>query len=804
MVLRRSLISIVAAASLAGPAWAESPPSTKLSVADYDRAARFLEANSHNWVLNGDITPHWLPGGDRFWYRRQTAPGKAEFVLVDAAAGGNRRPAFDHSGVAKALSGALGRTIELAALPFEVFRYRQGGTIEAMIDGSLWTCGGRPARCTRSELPNPVGGGIVSPDGKWRAFVKDHNIWIRPVDGGEAIALTTDGTADLGWGTVPASTRYMATQSIAGADFYPPAILWSPDSSRILTAKIADRSGREIGLMQSVLPGGEIGPRLYSWHLARPGDPDIPTTEPWIFDIRTRKAVKAAIPPIPFGQVSPIESGEAWWSKDGTSISILARSRYLKTMTLYSIDPLSGGSRELISETAKTFIEPASFGRRPMMATLENGDILWFSERDGQGRLYLFDSDGKLKRVIGKGPGQISSIVRLDEKSKLVFVRANGREGEDNPYLSSLYRANLETGEMVRVTPERAEHDAGLIDGSAWPAPAHPIVAPQSTNSVSPSGKFFVDTYSTVDAPPVTVLRHADGRLVSVLERADVSRLQAAGFRPPEPFTSVSADGKTPLYGVMLRPSNFDPSKKYPVVDSIYPGPQLRRTPNSFLPAVFDRQGFSQALAELGFIVILVDGRGTPGRSKAFLDQSYGDLSLELALQDHVATINQLAGQYPWMDLERVGIYGISAGGYAAARAILKFPDIFKVGVAHAGNHDQRGIFRSWAEGFIGPDDGRNYAAAANPGIARNLKGKLLLMHGDMDPNVSSALTLQLVDALIKSNKDFDMKIIPNLTHAWGDYATRTTWDYMVRNLMGAEPPSEYNLSQAGRAQSSK
>jgi dipeptidyl aminopeptidase/acylaminoacyl peptidase len=279
--------------------------------------------------------------------------------------------------------------------------------------------------------------------------------------------------------------------------------------------------------------------------------------------------------------------------------------------------------------------------------------------------------------------------------------------------------------------------------------------------------------------------------LVATLEKADIAPLKAGGFIPPERFTAMAADGTTRIYGVILKPSNFDPAKRYPVIDQIYPGPQTRRTPTAFMDAIFDHS-FSQAMAELGFIVVLVDGRGTPGRSKAFLDASYGKLANGGFIEDHVAAIQEIGRSRPWMDVDRVGIYGISGGGNATARAMFAFPDFFKVGVAQSGNHDQRGYTMMWGESYNGEDDGQNYLATSNAAIAKNLKGKLLLMHGDMDSNVSPALTLQVVDALIKANKDFDMKIIPNLGHAWGDYATRMTWDYMVRNLMGAEPPKEY------------
>lgn len=788
------LISALLAATAAMPVQAETA-SPVLTKADYDRAARFLAENAERQVLNATVTPHWIQGGDRFWYRRQTAPDRAVFVIVDPVKGGARTPAFDHAAIAAGLAKALGRSVDADRLPFKSFRYGDKNAIEAVIDGKLWNCSGAPVACTSAAPPPPTQTEIASPDGKWLAFIKDENIWIRPATGGEGFALTNDGEADHGWGTQP-GVNYMATGMRQAGVAYPPDILWSPNSSHIVTQRTDDRKTRQMGLLQSAPSDGSVRPKLHSWRMPQPGDPDIPVSEAWIFDIATRKGVRIDVPPIPFGIVSPIEGKEIWWAKDGRSISLLTRNRYVKTMTLYRVDPATGSARTLVSEDARTFIEAAGTAMRPMVETLQNGEVLWYSERDGHGRLYLYDTGGQVKRVLGTGPGQITRIVHFDEGRNQAIVRANGREKGDDPYLSNLYRLDLKTAVMVRLTPEDGEHSAGSMDGLAMDIGSDPMVAPGTTASFSPSGQYFVDTHSTVETLPVTVLRRSDGQLVTALERADASVLQAGGFVPPQRFTAKAADGQTTLYGVILRPSNFDPSKRYPVIDQIYPGPQARRTPNAFMEAVFDHS-FSQSMAELGFIVILVDGRGTPGRDKAFLDLSYGKLANGGFLEDHVAAIKELGRSRPWMDVDRVGIYGISGGGNATARAMFMYPDFYKVGVAQAGNHDQRGYVYMWGEIYNGPDDGQNYVATSNAAIAKNLKGKLLLMHGDMDANVSPALTMQVADALIKANKDFDMKIIPNLGHDWGDYATRATWDYMVTNLMGATPPREYTMPAA-------
>ncbi len=790
------LLPVLVATVTAVPAQAE-PAAPVLTTADYDRAARLLVENGDRLVLNASVKPHWLPDGDRFWYRRQTAPDRAVFELVDAARGGARKPAFDHAALAAGLSKALGKEVAPDKFPFDRFRYGDEGEIEATIDGKLWSCSGAPMACRSSDIPVQSAAEIASPDGRWRAFVKDDNIWIRPSDGGEAFALTTDGAADFGWGTQPGANMGATARRLAGKGS-PPALLWSPDSKRLLTQKMDDGKAERIGLLQSVPTDGSVRPKLHSWRMPMPGDPDIPTFEPWVFDIATRRGVKLDVPPIPFLLKTSVETGEAWWSKDSGSIGLVARGRYLKDMKFYRADPLTGAAQLLLSEETRTFIEPAAgLGQRPMVHILGNGDILWFSERDGHGRLYLYGPNGRVKRVLGRGEGQITGIVQLDETKNIAWVRANGRGDVSDPYLSNLYRLNLKTGAMARLTPENADHSVAFADSFPKKFDTDPIAASDIATSFSPSGRYFVDTYSTVETPPVTVLRRSDGTLVIEVERADTSLLKAGGYTPPERFTATAADGTTPLYGVILRPSHFDPTKTYPVIDSIYPGPQGRRTPDSFMDAVFD-YGFASAMAELGFIVVLVDGRGTPGRNKAFLNLSYGKLANGGFLEDHVAAIRELGRARRWMDLDRVGIYGISGGGNATARAMFTYPDFYKVGVAHAGNHDQRGYIYGWGESYNGPIVGDNYTATSNAAIAKNLKGKLLLMHGDMDSNVSPALTLQVADALIKANKDFDLMIIPNLGHAWGDYGMRLTWDYMVRNLMGATPPKEYAMPKPG------
>ena len=357
-----------------------------------------------------------------------------------------------------------------------------------------------------------------------------------------------------------------------------------------------------------------------------------------------------------------------------------------------------------------------------------------------------------------------------------------GREASRDPYYHHLHAVSLDGGAPRLLTPEDAEH-------GEWP----PWV------DFSPDGRYFVDRFSRIDQPPRTVLRKSSGELVARIVEADVSPLLASGWRYPERFTAKASDGETVLHGMIVLPHDFDPADKYPVVESIYPGPQATRTPRGFTDVVGES---TRCLADLGFVVFTVDGPGTPGRSKAFLDAQYGR-AWPAGLADHVAVLAQLAETRPYMDLGRVGIYGHSAGAYAAVRAMLEYPDLYRVGVASAGNHDQALTNVTWGERWVGPYAGPGWDTQANRTLAGNLRGKLLLVTGDLDDNVNPAATLQLVDALVDANRDFDLLVLPNRNHdfaaTWGTwhedpYFTRRRWDYFVEHLMGEQPPSGYQV----------
>jgi dipeptidyl-peptidase 4 len=763
----------------------------QLTREDYARAEQYLIWNIGKLAFKTQVVPRFIGRSDRFWYKLNTRDGK-EFVLIDPALN-TKQPAFDQARLAAALSAASGKAYEAGRLPFESFEFIQDGrAIQFDLEKVRWTSDLATYTCTKEEAPkeSPEGESL-SPDGKWAAFVKNHDLYIRPAAGGAEVQLTADGEPYYDYGSEAEQSTSAVTDRLGGKK-QPPALLWSPDSKKILTHRLDQRKVEPLYLLQSVPPRG-FRPLLHSYRYALVGDPNLPLAELMVFDVEKKTRTVLKTDPYLVLFVSPITTKRAWWSEDSRKVYFVEEERALKAARLKAADALSGETRSMIEEKGATYVELNLLsGGAPNVCVLGNGaEVIWFSERDGWGHLYLYDGKtGALKNQITKGSWVVRDILRVDEKNRWVYFTAGGREKGRDPYYQHLYRVRLEGSGLELLTPEDADHCVADI--------AETPTAFELLSRFSPSGRYFVDTYSKMDLAPVTLLRDADGRLVRELERADIEPLLATGWKWPERIIVKARDGTTDLYGVLYKPSNFDPAKKYPVIDGIYPGPQITRTPKSFGTDLLSISDFCRdiSLAELGFIVVNIDGLGTPFRSKAFHDFGYGKMEEAGGLEDHIAGIKQLAAGRPYMDISRVGIYGHSGGGFASTHAILAYPDFYKVAVSSAGNHDQRSYLACWGEQYQGLLQGDNYKAQANAGLAANLKGKLLLVHGDMDDNVHPGMTIRVVDALIKANKDFDLLILPNQNHSFGldPYFTRRKWDYFVKNLLGAEPPSGYEI----------
>lgn len=771
---RRSLIAALLAGI--GPAMAGDSPAP-LTEQDYARAERFVLRNAQRYIINGDVRHAWLGDGDTLYYLRETKDGK-EFVRVDAERR-QREPAFDHAALATALAVATNRKVEPGNLPFDWLDIVDGGhAVQGTIDGEQWRCtlGGACSGVKQGGAPE----GTVSPDGKWSVVRKGYDVWLRSLADGAERRLTEDGAERFAYGGQDGLMQFRKRQPSRTV------ALWSPDSKRVLVEKVDDRGVLDMYFLQQVPEDGTVRPRLHREPVAFPGEAHKSHVDSMaIFDVATGARTDVRHPSFLNGIGSIIDEGDVFWGADGRHVYLLPNEEGRKSRKLLVADAASGSVRLLIEETSKTYVDRGAtmWGSRGP-TVLGSGEILWYSERDGWGHLYLYDRDGRLKNRITGGEWKVRDVVRVDEPRRLVYFTANGRERGEDPYQRHLYVSRLDGKGLRLLTPENADHDIDLDKG------------------FSRTGRYFIDIYSRPDLVPVTVLRDPSGRVVMKLETADLSPLLEQGYTMPEPFQVLAADGRTPIYGTVFRPGRFDPSRRYPVVDVIYPGPQRIQTAKSFMRGLATHAivelGFMQSLAELGFVVVTLDGRGTPLRSKAFHDISFGNMQQAGNLQDHVAGIRQLARRYPYMDLDRVGIYGHSSGGFATVRALLEHPDFYKVGISSAGDHDPRGDDLGWATTYQGPYTEESWAPLINARLVERLRGKLLLIQGDMDQAVHSAVTFQLVDALVKANKDFDLLIVPNAGHEIDQqaYVIRRRWDYFVRNLLGAEPPVGYRVAE--------
>ncbi|MCD6201961.1 MAG: DPP IV N-terminal domain-containing protein [Bacteroidales bacterium] len=752
--------------------YAQDHGPVKVTKEDYARAEKFLMGNTFPLVHGYSIRPVWI-SQDYFWYRHAMGGG-TEFLLVNARKKNCQR-AFDHKKLAAALSEATGNEYKPLALPFYNLSFskdRQRVTFRIKNETYTWDIPGHSLSQGKKapQKSGPDRKAVVSPDGKHAAFIRDYNLWARDLETGEEKQLTTDGEKDYGYATDNAGWRKSDR----------PVLLWSPDSKKIATFRMDERG---VGMMYMV--STKVGhPGLEAWRYPLPEDTVIFRIHRVVVFLKGPRVVRLKMNPDPHrstiaddiagrdGKLLDVE-----WSPDATRLAFVSTSRNHQKEVLRVADAETGEVRDVLEEEVHTFFE-SGFNKVNWHFLPETNEVIWYSRRDNWGHLYLYDlTTGTLKNRITSGSWNVLDVQRIDRKNRKIYFIGNAREPGD-PYFKYLYSVGMDGRDLKLLTPDSANHSI----------------------TFSPSGRYFTDSYSTPVKPPVTVLRTSKGKKLLTLGKADITELQAAGWQPPVPFIVKARDGVTDLYGLMFKPTNFDPSGKYPIINAIYPGPQTGSIRGrSFLPS----RGDKQALAELGFIVVSIDAMGTPMRSKSFHAAYYGDMG-DNGLPDQIAGMRQLAERYPWIDSSRVGIYGHSGGGYAAADAILRYPAFFRVAVSESGNHDNRIYEDDWGEKWQGllkvqPDGTTNYDNQANQNLAKNLQGHLLLAHGTMDDNVPLNNTLMLVKALIAANKDFDLILFPNRHHGYGPdsrYMMRRKWDYFVRYLLNTEPPKEYEFGK--------
>ena len=734
-----------------------------LSADAYRRAEGFLGASASPLMRGGTIVPNWVDG-DRFWYLTTTERG-SEYFVVDVEER-TRRPAFDAEALAASLGTVVNQPIDAFELPFREITLRENG-IGFEGGGRHWLCVTDGA-CTVEDRVEEPPSSVVSPDGRWAAFIREHNLWVRDLTSGNDRQLTRDGIEDFGY----------ATNNAGWVRSDRPVLRWSPDSRKIATFQHDARGVGEMALVST-----NVGhPEIDVWKYPLPEDSVVFRIERVVIHVADARVVRLQMPPDVHRSTvcDHVYCGRTFadveWSPDSEALAFVSSSRDHKVATLRVTDIDSGAVRDVLTEEVETFYE-SGYNNANWHVMHERGEVLWYSRRDNWGHLYLYDLEsGAMKRQVTEGPWNVLQVRHVDDEEQRLLFTGAGREPGD-PYFQYFYSLDLQDGDVRLLTPDSAHH----------------------TVSLSPDASWFVDSWSTPVEPAQNAVRDLRGRVRVALESADISQLVASGWKPPIPFTTKARDGETDLYGLMYTPTDLDPNKKYPIVNYLYPGPQSGSVGSrSFNPARRDHQ----AIAELGFIVVEVDAMGTPLRSRSFHETYYGNMG-DNGLPDQITTIEQLAAERPWMDLDRVGIWGHSGGGFASTAGILRYPDFYKVAVSQAGNHDNRNYEDDWGEKWQGlletnPDGTTNYDNQANHLLAENLKGKLLLAHGTVDDNVPPSNTLLVANALIEANKDFDLLMLPNRRHGFGNepYMMRKRWDYFVRHLLGAEPPKEFRFGE--------
>jgi dipeptidyl-peptidase 4 len=820
------------------------------SRADYERAAG-LSRRVQGKVFRDRIEAHWLSNNTQFWYEVRTGTNTREFIFVDAEKG-ERRPAFDHAKLARTLENAGVKDVSVENLALRNLEWRSANALEFGLGGKFWradlasysvteqTNGARSAgsvaispddlpqssrrtgnetsltfinrtqgevelfwlstdgerrsygklaagesreqhtfaghvwlvvnergrtvaafeaaeKAADAEIASAFGGGQrgnrrfgnrtgpprplareTSPDGKWRASIKDHNVVVKEISSGEEFALTSDGKED---------------------DAYRERFYWSPDSKKLVAVRVEKGQEHKVSFVESS-PRDQLQPKLHTFDYYKPGD-KLPHPRPALFDLAAKKRIPVSdeLFPNPFTENG---SMEIRWEKDSSRFTFRYNQRGHQVLRIIAVDGTSGEATAIVDEQSKTFID---YSGKSFLEWLDDtGELIWMSERDGWCHLYLYDAKtGRVKNQITKGEWVVRGVEQMDKEKRQIWFRAAGIVPGQDPYYIHYCRVNFDGSSLVVLTEGDGIHAAEF----------------------SPDRKFLIDTWSRVDLAPVTELRRAeDGKLVCKLETADASALKEIGWRAPERFVAKARDGETDIYGVIVRPTNFDPNKKYPVIENIYAGPQ-----GSFTPKAFGAMNRMMELAELGFIVVQMDGMGTSHRSKKFHDVCWKNIG-DAGFPDRVLWIKAAAKKYPYMDLARVGIYGTSAGGQNALGGLLTRGDFYKAGVSDCGCHDNRMDKIWWNEQWMGWPVEKHYDEQSNVTLAHKLQSKLLLMVGEMDRNVDPASTTQVVNALIKANKDFEFLVVPGAGHgvAGSTYGKRRLQDFFVRALHGKEP----------------
>lgn len=788
--MNRILITIGFMLAVAS-AWAQSP--------NYEAAERFDEKKVAAMVFSTDVTPHWFKNSDKFWYEYRTSQG-TNYYVVDPVAK-TKTPIFDMVKFAMKMTELTLDPYDAQHLPITGLKLKDDNTFTFSLKGSKktwkfeYTFPGGEFKDVTDEKDEPTypAWANISPDGSVAVYSKDNNLWYMEMSELEKLKkdkkdstvvehqLTTDGVKDFGYGGGRGgeNDNEKSEEKRGGAN-----VTWSPDGKHFVVVKTDQRMVKDLWVINAV---SQPRPTLETYKYQMPGEPG-PEQYMYLFDMSTKTSKQIAIEAFKEQTVSvmskPRKNSDSWnkinyriWLGDNDKFYFRRVSRDYKRVDVGTVNVSDGSVKVLIEERLNTYVDSRSF------ELFNNGsEMLTGSERNGWSNLYLYGSDGTLKKNVNDADYHVSNVYKVDEKTRSVLFSATGVNKDENPYYVHMYRIPLTGG-----SPK-------LLDEPGYSS---------SSVSVSDDGKYFVNNYSRVDCTPRSALFDSNGVKLMDLEEADLSLLFQAGYKFPEQFKVKAADGVTDLWGVMYKPFDFDSTAKYPILDYVYPGPQTEGNDITWSNKHFWRK---DRLAQVGFIVVSVGCRGGhPDRSKWYHNYGYGNLR-DYGLEDEKYAIQQLAGRYSFIDINRVGIHGHSGGGFMSTAAILKYPDFFKVAVSGAGNHDNSIYNRSWSERHHGIEEileeeevKFKYSIDKNQDIAGNLKGHLMLICSDTDNNVHPSNTMRVVNALIRHNKRFDMLVMPGQRHAFGDMQEYVFWrmvDYYSEFLLGSSNRSQPDITQ--------
>ncbi len=691
------------------------------------------------------IEPHWIEDGRYFWYTKSKGQGDMTYEMVTVRSG-DSHAAFDPSKLAQALGQQVGHAVDdkrlgLSMVQFEKpelmrFNYGGGGFLAHLDTYQLEKVDAIPVPKPHAPEPwvqdlyPPETVSVASPDGQWSARISGHQILVKGRQGEEfGVGSTPDGPA------------------------YPYHLEWRPDSKKLIVFRVTPGDRKPVYLIQSTPPGGGravLKSRVYDL----PGD-KTDAFDLWVADPIAKTVVQIDSSPVDYGGPPELR-----WTKDPARFTYEKMDRGFQRWRVICVNTDTASSAALVDDSSKTFVDSTTTWTH----YCDSGEILWRSERDGWGHLYLSDAAGKIENQVTHGEWVVRAVTSVDEKKRQIVFEASGMNSGEDPYFIHYYRINFDGSGLMSLTTKPGNHSAQF----------------------SPDGSVFIDTYSSPTELPVHDLRKAsDGALISTLEKADVGPLMQAGWRAPQVFVAKGRDGKTDIWGLAYRPLHMDPLKRYPIVEDIYAGPQDSFVPKSFAPYSYD-----QSVAELGFVVVKIDGTGTRNRSKAFHDVAWKNIA-DAGFPDRILWMKALAKRYPNIDIDRVGVFGTSAGGQNSTGAVLFHPEFYKVAVSSCGCHDNRMDKLWWNEQWMGYPVGPEYAEQSNITNAGKLKGKLLLMVGELDTNVPPESTIRLCDAFMKAGKEIDFLIIPGSDHtSGGPYGERKRRDFLTKNLLGVEPPN--------------